>query len=270
MLAAAAQAVGLEFNITLPLKRPSHVPQLSSGMPKILQHSKPPGQRNLGDLFASVFTDAFTLLQRFDPAKVIVVVQGDTTTSLAAALAAAYQRVPVAHVEAGLRTYDSNNPFPEEINRRLIDHVSTFLFPPTTYAEAALLREGIDAALITTVGNTVVDSLIGMVPGPVPDVVDKYMAFTRKMDASAVKVSTGVQPSSVVIAVVVVAVVEHRPTCATTPRPGLKSGTCAARTSTAPHDELTPACRSGISHLGFMLQPRHACISHQPGSCIDF
>jgi len=89
----------------------------------------------------------------------VVLVQGDTTTAMTGALAAFYQRVPVGHVEAGLRTDDIYNPFPEEVNRRLISVMATFNFAPTETAQNALLREYIDPTSIHVVGNTVIDAL---------------------------------------------------------------------------------------------------------------
>ncbi len=88
-----------------------------------------------------------------------ILVQGDTTTALAAALAAFYNRIKVGHVEAGLRTYDRSNPFPEEINRVLTDHISDLRFAPTETAKRALLKENIPAGGIHMTGNTVVDAL---------------------------------------------------------------------------------------------------------------
>jgi len=90
----------------------------------------------------------------------LVVVQGDTTTTMAAALAAFMQGVPVAHVEAGLRTDDIRQPFPEEMNRRVASIVTTLHFPPTVGARDALLREGVPADVIEVTGNTVVDALL--------------------------------------------------------------------------------------------------------------
>ena len=89
----------------------------------------------------------------------IVLVQGDTTTVFVAALAAYYLRVKVGHVEAGLRTGDKYNPFPEEINRRLADTLSDFCFAPTDKARLNLLTEGIPDHRITVTGNTVIDAL---------------------------------------------------------------------------------------------------------------
>jgi UDP-N-acetylglucosamine 2-epimerase len=89
----------------------------------------------------------------------VVLVQGDTTTAMAAALGAFYADVPVAHVEAGLRSGDLANPFPEEANRTIIDAVSPILLPPTPQAQANLLRAGFDAERCPVTGNTVVDAL---------------------------------------------------------------------------------------------------------------
>jgi len=100
------------------------------------------------------FTDA---LQTHHPD--IVMVQGDTTTAFTAALAAFYQRIPVAHVEAGLRTGDSYSPFPEEINRAMIGRLARWHFTPTEQASSNLRREGIEAGAITQCGNTVIDAV---------------------------------------------------------------------------------------------------------------
>jgi UDP-N-acetylglucosamine 2-epimerase (non-hydrolysing) len=89
----------------------------------------------------------------------LLLVQGDTTTAFIAALASIYQRIPVAHIEAGLRTYDAENPFPEEINRRLITHIAALHFAPTLIAKENVLRENIDPATIYVVGNPGIDAL---------------------------------------------------------------------------------------------------------------
>lgn len=90
----------------------------------------------------------------------VVLVQGDTTSALGAALAAFYAGVRVAHVEAGLRSGDVHDPFPEEANRKLTDQVSDFLFAPTERAARELIREGFDRARISVTGNTVIDTLV--------------------------------------------------------------------------------------------------------------
>jgi UDP-N-acetylglucosamine 2-epimerase (non-hydrolysing) len=90
----------------------------------------------------------------------LVVVQGDTTTTFVGALAAFYNRIPVAHVEAGLRTGDPFSPYPEETNRALTGRLATWHFAPTDGARANLMHEGIDPATITVTGNTGVDALL--------------------------------------------------------------------------------------------------------------
>lgn len=94
----------------------------------------------------------------------LVLVHGDTTTTLAGALAATYHQVPIGHVEAGLRSFDRNNPFPEEVNRLLTDQLSTLHFAPTVGARRNLRREGIPADRILVTGNTAVDALLGLAP----------------------------------------------------------------------------------------------------------
>jgi len=89
----------------------------------------------------------------------MVVVQGDTTTAAAAALCAAENGIPVAHVEAGLRSFDLNNPFPEEINRIFIDSISSLVFPPTQIAKNNLIREKLHGRSMVVTGNTIVDAL---------------------------------------------------------------------------------------------------------------
>ena len=89
-----------------------------------------------------------------------VVVQGDTTTTFVGALAAFYHQIPVAHVEAGLRTHDLYSPFPEEANRVMTGHLSSMHFPPTEGARANLLREGISDSRILVTGNTGIDALL--------------------------------------------------------------------------------------------------------------
>lgn len=89
----------------------------------------------------------------------IVLVHGDTVTTFAAALAAFYQRIPVGHVEAGLRSFDMHNPFPEESNRVLTDHLCSLHFAPTHQAKQNLLQENIGKEKIFVTGNTVTDAL---------------------------------------------------------------------------------------------------------------
>jgi UDP-N-acetylglucosamine 2-epimerase len=90
----------------------------------------------------------------------IVMVQGDTTTAMAASLAAFYRRIPVAHVEAGLRSHNIDSPFPEELNRLITGNIATWHFAPTEQARSNLLAEGKDASRIFVTGNTVIDTLL--------------------------------------------------------------------------------------------------------------
>ena len=92
-----------------------------------------------------------------------VLVHGDTTTAMAAAMAAFYCQIPVGHVEAGLRSGDLLRPWPEEMNRKVIDVMATQLYAPTQGARQALLNEGVDDSLITVTGNTVIDALLDVV-----------------------------------------------------------------------------------------------------------
>lgn len=89
----------------------------------------------------------------------VVFVHGDTTTSTAAALAAFYQQIPVAHIEAGLRTHNIYSPWPEEINRQLTSRIATYDFAPTPLSRQNLLQEDIDDSKITITGNSVIDAL---------------------------------------------------------------------------------------------------------------
>nr|VFK28918.1 MAG: UDP-N-acetylglucosamine 2-epimerase (non-hydrolysing) [Candidatus Kentron sp. MB]VFK74153.1 MAG: UDP-N-acetylglucosamine 2-epimerase (non-hydrolysing) [Candidatus Kentron sp. MB] len=93
----------------------------------------------------------------------VVLVQGDTTTTFCGALAAFYRRIPVAHIEAGLRTGDPYNPFPEEMNRRMTSHLATWHFPPTEVAARALRQEGIVGEDTLTTGNTAIDTLLWVI-----------------------------------------------------------------------------------------------------------
>ena len=93
----------------------------------------------------------------------LILVQGDTTTTFAASLAAYYRRIRIGHIEAGLRTYDKYSPFPEEANRHLTSVIADYHFPPTEKAKLNLLREGVPPERIFVTGNTVIDALLWMV-----------------------------------------------------------------------------------------------------------
>lgn len=115
-----------------------------------------PGQ-DLGQLTADTIVGVQSTIRRFLPDWVIV--QGDTTTAFAGALAAFYERVPVVHVEAGLRTGNLLSPWPEELNRRLITQVARLHCAPTEWAANNLRREGVSEPNLVVTGNTVIDAL---------------------------------------------------------------------------------------------------------------
>ena len=113
--------------------------------------------QSLNDLFANLIRELGKVIRSEKPD--CVMVQGDTATAFAAALAAFYQSVPVAHIEAGLRTHQIRSPFPEELHRRAISLLSDLHFAPTPSAKRNLLEEGIDESRVFVVGNTVIDAL---------------------------------------------------------------------------------------------------------------
>ena len=117
--------------------------------------------QDLTDVTSRVLTGLRDVLQDFKPH--IVLVHGDTTTTFSASLAAYYERIPVGHVEAGLRTGYIYSPWPEEINRRLTGAIATLHFAPTEQARNNLLREGVSENVIWVTGNTVIDALLEVV-----------------------------------------------------------------------------------------------------------
>src|SRR5690606_33482099 len=114
--------------------------------------------QTLPGTFARMLTGMTEVLERHKPA--LVLVHGDTSTTLATALAAFYARVRIGHVEAGLRTGDLDSPWPEEANRRLTAPLATMHFAPTARARSNLLAEGIVPSSIHVTGNTVIDALL--------------------------------------------------------------------------------------------------------------
>ena len=110
------------------------------------------------DITAKVLMGLREVLKDFRPDTVLV--HGDTTTSMAASLAAFYMQIPVGHVEAGLRTYNMLSPWPEEMNRQVTDRICTYYFAPTEQSKKNLLQENIDEKKIFITGNTVIDALL--------------------------------------------------------------------------------------------------------------
>ena len=115
-----------------------------------------PGQ-DLYDITTAVLVGVRDVIRRFSPHYVFV--HGDTTTCMAAAMAAFYEKITVVHVEAGLRTGNLAAPFPEEMNRCVVGRLAQLHFAPTLRAQDCLLREGVDPATVLVTGNTVIDAL---------------------------------------------------------------------------------------------------------------
>ncbi len=120
---------------------------------EIMSHNQ-----SLSDLTVKIIEGVAEVIEEFHPH--LLFVQGDTTSTFAASLAAFYNKVPIAHVEAGLRTGNIYSPFPEEANRRLTGIATTFHFPPTRKSAENLLNEGYKRSNIFVTGNTVIDSLL--------------------------------------------------------------------------------------------------------------
>jgi len=135
-------------------------------------------RQSLTDITCNVLKGLVSVLEDFRPD--VVLVHGDTTTSMAASLAAYYQKISVAHIEAGLRTENIYSPWPEEINRRLTDVITRYHFAPTDRSRENLLREGVPAEHVFVTGNTVIDALLTVVgkisqnPGIKADMARKF------------------------------------------------------------------------------------------------
>lgn len=122
--------------------------------------------QTLAGLSSRIFArlDSFLETERFD----LILVQGDTTSVMVAALAAFYRRIPIGHVEAGLRTHDIERPFPEELNRVVTGLVTSLHFAPTVRARDNLLNEGKPIQFVHVTGNTVVDALLDVANRDIP------------------------------------------------------------------------------------------------------
>ena len=142
--------------------------------------------QNLANLTAEIFTHLDPVLVSMKPDWIII--QGDTTTVMASSLAAYYHHIRVGHVEAGLRTYDKWQPFPEEINRRLASVVTDLHFAPTEWARQNLLRENIPARQVVVTGNPVIDALYAVVKlPPTPDVLELFNRLGIAYQSSTTK-----------------------------------------------------------------------------------
>lgn len=135
-----------------------------------------PNQK-LAHLTSEILTNMDPVFDEFQPDWVLV--QGDTTTAMTAALGAFYRQYRVGHVEAGLRTFDKWQPFPEEINRRIISTIADLNFAPTEWSRSNLLHEGVPDERILVTGNTVVDALETIVNRPAPEEFHQLMKDMR-------------------------------------------------------------------------------------------
>ncbi|MGB2556067.1 non-hydrolyzing UDP-N-acetylglucosamine 2-epimerase [Cellulosimicrobium cellulans] len=122
--------------------------------------------QTLAQIFARVIEGLDPILEKEKPTAVIV--QGDTSTSTAAALAAFYRQIPVVHLEAGLRSGNIQSPFPEEANRKITTQIAALHLAPTETSRANLLAEGVDDSTIVVTGNTVIDALLTTVGKEIP------------------------------------------------------------------------------------------------------
>lgn len=146
-------------------------------------------KQGLNGIVAKVIDGLDAVYAEFEPDAVIV--QGDTSTVMGAAIAAFNRQIPVVHVEAGLRSGDINSPFPEEANRKLTSQISKLHLAPTSTSKANLLREALPEKEIVVTGNSVIDALLEVVEKPV-EFTDQTVAelVAQKDDAPIVLVTT--------------------------------------------------------------------------------
>lgn len=135
--------------------------------------------QSLADVTARVITELQPVLSEVKPD--LVLVHGDTTTTMAASIAAFYQQIPVGHVEAGLRTHNMYSPWPEEINRQITSRIATLNFAPTKLSESNLLAECVAQDSIVVTGNTVIDALLAVVDKIRQD-ASLQTAFSQQFD----------------------------------------------------------------------------------------
>lgn len=129
--------------------------------------------QTLAELTANIFHNLDPVLEKVNPDWILV--QGDTTTVMAAALNAFYRRIHIGHVEAGLRTHDKWAPFPEEINRKIAGVVADLHFAPTSFSKQNLLNEGVPERCIKVTGNTVIDALRQIINEPIPGDIQELL-----------------------------------------------------------------------------------------------
>ena len=139
--------------------------------------------QTLSDISARVMQEMDRVMESVRPD--VVLVQGDTTTVMATSLAAFHRKVPLGHVEAGLRSGNIHSPFPEELNRRVTTLVSRYHFAPTETSRQALLKEGVENDYIYVTGNPVIDALNLITQKPRPDEVNRLLSRVTDVSGSA-------------------------------------------------------------------------------------
>ncbi|WP_055045627.1 non-hydrolyzing UDP-N-acetylglucosamine 2-epimerase [Devosia sp. A16] len=157
---AALQSPHFDTQVCVTAQHREMVDQVIAltGMPVDYDLNVMSAGQTLFDVTSRVLLGMAEVLEKSKPD--IVMVQGDTTTAMTAALAAFYKRIPVAHIEAGLRSHNIDSPFPEELNRLIAGNIATWHFAPTPEARENLIAEGKDPARIFVTGNTVIDTLL--------------------------------------------------------------------------------------------------------------
>ncbi len=148
--------------------------------------------QGLSDLTARAISALDVYFKQYQPD--LILVQGDTTTVLAASLAAFYHKIKIGHIEAGLRTWDKYSPYPEEINRVLTTHLADYHFAPTGWAKSNLIREGVPKERIFITGNTVIDALqiaLKSIRNHQPDITGLTKSLLNRSDPRPLVLITG-------------------------------------------------------------------------------
>ena len=136
--------------------------------------------QSLNNLTRKILSNTTRVLNKFNPD--IIFVQGDTTSTFSAALAGFYEKIPILHIEAGLRTGNMYSPFPEEINRKMTSALATYHFAPTNLAAQNLINEGINTNRIITTGNTVIDAFLSISKEIDKNISNYYNYFKNNYD----------------------------------------------------------------------------------------
>lgn len=171
-----------QVHVVFTGQHPDLIEQLDASFDGFTLHTLPPmmiHQQPLNQLLGKMLIALDPLLSSLAPP--LTVIQGDTTSALAGALAAFHCHATIAHVEAGLRTPDLCSPFPEEANRRLISSLATYHYAPTPGARDHLIAQGISPSQILITGNTSIDRLLALTPAPLEDRFPSLADDPRKL-----------------------------------------------------------------------------------------